>query len=199
MIVVDEACAQQAGELLQRVEKDLTVLMPDHEAPPPWASAIPRHHFVLEREILGAPVRIASPRRREGAIAYVLFTSGSTGVPKGVTVLHENVNAFVSAMLDRYGPTPEDRFSQNSDLTFDASVYDMFVCWAAGACLYSIPHPVRMAPARFLKEHALTFWESVPSVIHFMQRMRLLRPGAFPLLRWSVFGGEQLTLEAAQL
>nr|CAX83882.1 Amino acid adenylation domain protein [uncultured bacterium] len=198
LMLLDGRCADSAPELLEQLPRPLTVLLPEHAVLPEWTARFPRHRFIARDELRAAAVRISEPRTPTHGIAYLLFTSGSTGVPKGVMVSQENVQAFVDGMLERYRPTPEDRFSQHSDMTFDASVYDQFVCWAAGATLYPVPEALRMAPAKFIQENALTFWESVPAVIQFMQRMHLLRPGSFPSLRWSIFGGERLSRDAAQ-
>lgn len=198
LCIVDAQCEQAAQILLEKVQKNLVVLLPDHATLPLWTHPLSRHHFFCQPDIGGPSPSLQMPKQCAEGIAYLLFTSGSTGRPKGVVVSQKNVHAFVAGMLERYQPTPEDRFSQHSDLTFDASVYDQFVCWAAGASLYSIPEPVRMAPAQFIKAHALTFWESVPSVVHFMKKMYLLKPGMFPSLRWSIFGGEPLTQEVVE-
>ena len=130
-------------------------------------------------------------------IAYIIFTSGSTGVPKGVMVSNASVNAFLSGMRRRYSLTPEDRLSQASELTFDVSVFDMFMAWDAGASLCVVPKSQLMAPRDFIREKSITVWFSVPSIAIFMQRMKMLAPASFPRLRYSLFAGEALPAAAA--
>jgi len=132
------------------------------------------------------------------AVAYLLFTSGSTGEPKGVPIHHSNVRSYIEYISNRYGVDERDRFSQEFDLTFDLSVHDMFICWERGACLFSVPEKSVMLPAKFIRDHGLTMWFSVPSVVALLSNMRLLQPRCFPSLRFSVFCGEPLAAAHAQ-
>ena len=113
------------------------------------------------------------------AIAYLLFTSGSTGQPKGVMVAHRNVTHFVDAMVERYASHGADRLSQTFDLTFDLSAFDMFVAWEAGACLCVPTQPRNSCPAVHHR-CGLTIWFSVPSTAVLMSRLRMLKPGKYP-------------------
>lgn len=131
-------------------------------------------------------------------MAYLLFTSGSTGVPKGVMVSHGNVMSCLDAFAERFGITSSDRFSQNFELTFDLSVFDMFLCWTRGASLHVAPPAQRAAPAAFIKASQLTVWFSVPSMALFMRQVGALRSGAFPSLRLGLFCGERLTTGIAR-
>ena len=151
---------------------------------------------VLREELPPAPGWEPPPPRPD-AVAYVLFTSGSTGTPKGVAVRHPNVVPFVDAAVERYGLTEDDRCSQTFDLTFDLSVFDMFVAWERGACLCVPSSGELMAPGGFVRRSGLTLWFSVPSTAAFMNRLRQLRSGSFPTLRWSLFCGEPLPAELA--
>jgi amino acid adenylation domain-containing protein len=141
-----------------------------------------------------------TPRPETGPddVAYTLFTSGSTGRPKGVPIRHRNVDAYLAYCLDRYRVGPGCRLSQTFDLTFDPSVFDMFVAWGGGATLV-VPQPDEvLTPVRFVNDRGITHWFSVPSVISLARRMRMLSPGAMPGLRLSLFAGEQLTLDQAR-
>jgi D-alanine--poly(phosphoribitol) ligase subunit 1 len=136
--------------------------------------------------------------RSANDLAYILFTSGTTGRPKGVMISLGNVAQFLAAMQTRVNPLPIDRVSQTSELTFDVSVFEMFIAWNNGASLEVIPANQLMAPARFIVEREITIWSSVPSIAAFMKRMRMLRPGAFPIIRYSVFAGEALSYPLAE-
>ncbi len=178
-LVVDGAAAAQLEELLDGVEQPPEIIAPDE------VGSLPGDGF--------APVAPS-----EDAIAYLLFTSGSTGRPKGVGVAHRNAVAFIAAAIERYGIDEHDRCSQTFDMTFDLSVFDMFVAWDRGACLCCPSERQLMAPSRFIRDSELTVWFSVPSVGAFMRKLRMLKPDSYPSLRWSLFCGEPLPAELAQ-
>jgi non-ribosomal peptide synthetase component F len=134
----------------------------------------------------------------ENAPAYIIFTSGSTGSPKGVMISTGNVSSFINAIQQRYQFQPDDRVAQPSEVSFDNSVFDLFNAWKAGAALYVVPLNQLMGPLRFLQSNAITVWYSVPSFAVSMQRMKLLRPGSLPALRYSAFAGEALPLSTAE-
>jgi D-alanine--poly(phosphoribitol) ligase subunit 1 len=197
-VVVDERCLAASERMLSLCGRPLTVLLPDCDKLPSWASGRTGHRFLCRSDIERAtlPDTCVSSDTNRGA--YLLFTFGSTGAPKGVRIDHANALAYMRNVKERYRPSPEDRFSQCFDLAFDVSVHDMFLCWSAGACLYCVPHAAKFAARNFIRGHELTFWFSVPSTAALMSRMHMLRPGEFPTLRWSLFCGEALPMRLAR-
>ena len=198
-VIADAGATGRLDALLHGLEHPLIVLLPDDEDGAEAARLGRRwpRHTILPAAAMVPAAALESVAVEPDALAYLLFTSGSTGTPKGVMVTQRNVRAFVDAAVDRYAIGPEDRLSQMFDLTFDLSAFDMFVSWQRGACLCCPGERDLMAPGRFIRDNRLTVWFSVPSVGVFARRLGLLRPGAFPSLRLSLFCGEPLPAEVA--
>jgi amino acid adenylation domain-containing protein len=131
-------------------------------------------------------------------IAYILHTSGSTGRPRGVPIRHRSVVPLIEWMIKEYGFGPDDRTSQNVELTFDVAVYELFVTWGCGAALV-VPRIDDVARASsFVRGKEITHWFCVPSVGDIAARVGALAPGSMPSLRLLVFGGERLIAAQAE-
>jgi pyochelin synthetase len=104
-------------------------------------------------------------------LAYVLYTSGTTGEPKGVMVSHRSVANVVADCNARFGISPADRFIAVSAFNFDLSVYDIFGALSAGAAIV-VPDAGRAAdPAHWLElcdTFGVTVWNSVPAIAGLM-------------------------------
>jgi amino acid adenylation domain-containing protein len=127
--------------------------------------------------------------------AHLLFTSGSTGVPKGVMVTHASVGHFVRWAVEYFGTAPGERISAHPPLHFDLSTFDIFATFTAGATLYPVPAEVSLVPgvlAEFIRANQLTQWFSVPSVLNYLAKFDAVRPGDFPALRRVLWCGEVL-------
>ncbi len=129
--------------------------------------------------------------------AYLLFTSGTTGEPKGVVIRQSQVEAYLRNILEMFTFYPSDRFTQNFDLTFDLSVHDLFLCWLSGACLCVPQDSSAFGMSKFLRSAKPSCWFSVPTTAILLQRMRLLQSGAYPSVRLSFFCGEPLLVSSA--
>jgi amino acid adenylation domain-containing protein len=143
---------------------------------------------------LESQVGFAAPAERSvDDLAYILYTSGSTGMPKGVTLTHRNAIAFVEWCSSVFHPNADDRFSSHAPFYFDLSIFDLYVPMKHGSTLYLVSEEVGKNPkkiAAFIALNCLTVWYSTPSTLTLLAEFGLLEQYDFRCLRLVLFAGE---------
>ena len=175
-----------------------TVLLPVAEAPETARGGIPPGIRLVPTQ--GDSSAIAGPAalRAPGDLAYLLFTSGSTGQPKGVPITRGNLSAFLDSLAaSGHGVATADRVLQMFDLTFDFSIASYLAPLSVGASIYPLaPGGAKFAEVyRLLEAEHLTVAPLVPSVLTY------LRPYfadiLLPDLRLTMLCGEALFADIA--
>lgn len=110
----------------------------------------------------------AAPAIADTSIAYILHTSGSTGVPKGVAISHRNSLCFVNAAMEAFAFGPDDRFALHAPLHFDLSVFDLYCAASCHGAVVVVPEFLSAFPkkmAALIVEQRISVWNSVVSAL----------------------------------
>ena len=187
------AC-REARPLVEALAKDggldpaLRVVWLDLEEAP---AGLPSH--ATAKDLAACPAEALPSENAAGDVAHILFTSGSTGVPKGVMITHANVIAFLRWAIEHFQIQPGDRCSGHSPLHFDLSTFDVYGTLWAGAELHPIAPEMNLLPhklAQLIRDRELTQWFSVPSALNHMAKAGAVGEYDFPALRRLLWCGE---------
>jgi amino acid adenylation domain-containing protein len=144
-------------------------------------------------EVYDTPARQLNLNITEQDLAYILYTSGSTGLPKGIMHTHRSGLSFAEWGAHTYGLTRQDRLSNHAPLHFDLSTFDYFSSAIAGATTVIVPEAYTKFPAnmaKFIQEEQITVWYSVPFALIQLLQHGKIETRDLHRLRWVLFAGE---------
>lgn len=128
-----------------------------------------------------------------GSPAYIMFTSGSTGAPKGATMSHANLLWFIAWAQEYFAITSNDVLTNVNPIFFDNSVFDFYAAIFSGATLVPFTsdqvRDTRLL-VRLINDMCCTIWFSVPTLLVYLLTTRALSSEDFPAIRKIIFGGE---------
>ncbi|MBI5403547.1 MAG: amino acid adenylation domain-containing protein [Ignavibacteriae bacterium] len=125
--------------------------------------------------------------------AYIMFTSGSTGFPKGAVMSHQNLINFIGWGKERFDVKPDDAFTNVNPIYFDNSVFDFYTAIFTGTRLVVFPNDAAKDVRGMLdkiNELKCTIWFSVPSFLVYLITTKILNKNEFKHIRKISFGGE---------
>jgi amino acid adenylation domain-containing protein len=193
--------AQRRQQLLVSTQATVVVLDRADQLDGPVVAAMPQRLTPgeLAAPVADAPADTHVPAITPDDLAYILFTSGTTGEPKGVCVSHRAARYFVDWACSETALACTDRVAGVSSFTFDLSIFDIFATLSAGATLYLYDHRkvvLSTSLARFLARQAISVLYTVPTTLSLLGARGAVARHDLGALRVVMFAGEPFAIAA---
>jgi D-alanine--poly(phosphoribitol) ligase subunit 1 len=159
----------------------------------------PELNTIESKKLPASAINLTPKPVSNDELVYILFTSGTTGEPKGVPITRANLEGFIAAFYALgFDITQNDRCLQMFELTFDLSVMSYLVPILKGACIYTIPKDkIKYSYIyELMEDRELTFSLMVPSILHYLRKY--FKEIDLPKMRYSLFCGEALPLDLTE-
>ncbi|MRR55344.1 MAG: amino acid adenylation domain-containing protein [Deltaproteobacteria bacterium] len=146
-------------------------------------------------DILASPVMPVTYHNGPDDLAYVLYTSGSTGQPKGVMITHRNICNYINWAVEYFSILNDDRILGTAPFHFDMSTFDLWCPVKAGATLCLANEALTLFPEKllgFMESERVTIWKGISSLLFYLERAGVITPARIPALSRVLFGGDAL-------
>ena len=183
----------QLRECLMDYPVSVTIAVLTHEN---WLAPSDKFHYVVIKPQAEPSEPFVEREIAPEQLATILYTSGSTGLPKGVMITHGAIDIFVRWVVSYFSLQANDRCISHAPLHFDLSLLDIFATHSAGAALVLVPDNMIGNPkflAQYIAEQRITIWQSVPSVLVLLQKYGDVGKQQYPALRHVLFAGERIS------
>ncbi len=195
-----ESPADRICQILEATNADTVVV--DNETASLFESlfadaAVPVNVLNID-EIHGARTDALEYENLSIDVAYALFTSGSTGAPKGVMISHQMIVDYIDWCVDTYGIKQQDRVANHAPLYFDNSTFDIYVALSTGAQLHLVHDELNQIMPKlitWLQDRKITVFFCVPSVLSILKRTKRVTRDRLGSLRHVIAAGEVLPPE----
>jgi amino acid adenylation domain-containing protein len=174
-----------------------TVVLTDGHSPAELQGGLKPVTWAEVKQQSGTPIPASGAIETD--LAYILYTSGSTGEPKGVMISHRTILTFISWCCEKFQMTAADRVTSHAPMHFDLSTFDIYATLKAGATVVLVPEKLSVFPIQLvdlLQDERITITYLVPSILSLMITYGKLDAHDLTALRAVLFAGEVLPIKS---